>query len=83
MYVSTDEDQTFQENIKAAPYLANNYQVLADGSGYLVFDTEPAMNAYYNLTVGDDGPTKRNPYNGPARVYALTCGPGGTLNENT
>lgn len=72
-----------EEFIKAAPYLKKNYQILADGSGYLVFDTEEEMNKHYRLTVGNDGPTKQNPYQGPARVYALTCGPAGTVNENT
>lgn len=85
MYVCHDCGDTisYEEIIKAAPYLAEEWQILADGSGYLVFDTEDAMNTYFNLTVGDDGPTKQNTYNGPARVYALTCGPSGTLNENT
>jgi len=41
------------------------------------------LDAYYR-TVGDDGPTKLNDYNGPCRIYALTCDPfGQLLNENT
>ncbi len=80
------EDITWDEVHKAAPYLSvrdTDIQVLADGCGY-VFGTEAEVQQLYDLTVGDDGPTKLNPYNGPARVYALTCGPNGDfMNENT
>lgn len=71
---------------KAAPYLdaSKHHQLIGDGYGYLLFDTEEEMIKTYELTVGDDGPTKSNPYDGPARVYALTCSPEGQfLNENT
>jgi hypothetical protein len=53
------------------------------GEGFSVFDTEEDMNAFYDNIVGDDGPTKSNPYNGQIKIYALTCGPNGLLNENT
>ena len=80
---------------KAAPYLKTNEdmdyehicvceQICSDGWGILLFDTEEEMEKYYNLTVGDDGPTDTNPYNGDYRVYALTCDPiGQLLTENT
>src|SRR5687767_8195572 len=73
----------FTEVMKAAPWLDinndkdNHMQALADSSGYLLFDTEKEMELIYNNTVGDDGPTKTNKYNGLARVYLLTCGPDG------
>ena len=75
----------FQELTKAAPYLSDyNHQILLDESGYILFDSEEEMNDTYERTVGDDGPTKLNPYNGQARIYALTCSPEGELlNENT
>lgn len=79
-----------EELEKAAPYLATQdenedgmMEILGDEQGVLIFDTEEEMDHYYNLTVGDDGPTSLNPYDGKARVYALTCGPEGTRNENT
>lgn len=58
-------------------------QVLMDGEGFCIFDSEDEMRSFYDMIVGDDGPTKSNPYNGPIRVYALTCGPNGLMNENT
>ena len=74
--------------IKAAPYLDpkinDTLQILCDGSGILLFDTEEEREKHYYSTVGDDGPTKYNKYSGPGRVYALTCDPDGqTKNENT
>ena len=71
---------------EAAPYMAEDgfNQMLCDGSGFLVFDSEEEMYRYYDQTVGDDGPTKSNPYDGPVRIYALTCGADGqTQSENT
>jgi len=68
---------------EAAPYL-NFEQIMTDGIYILTFDTEEDMQHYYDLTVGDDGPTKLNPYNGNARVYALTISNTGELStENT
>jgi hypothetical protein len=41
------------------------------------------LKAFWSV-VGDDGPTKTNPYNGPVRVFACTYDPDGiTMNENT
>lgn len=74
---------------KAAPYLKSEGYALPiplifDGGGHLFFDTEEEMNEAFGQTVGDDGPTKSNPYDGPARVYTLTCSPEGKLlSENT
>lgn len=74
-----------QEIFKAAPYLKEvSSQILAEERGLLLFDSEEEMERYYDLTVGDDGPTASNPYNGPAKVYAATCSPTGRfLKENT
>jgi len=65
------------------PEADDYHQIMMDGEGFSIFDTEEEMDAFYDLIVGDDGPTKSNPYNGPIRVYALTCGPNGLMNENT
>ena len=82
----------FTEVIKAAPWidlnndLDNHMQSLGDGSGYLLFDSEKEMENIYYQTIGDDGPREQytNKYNGPAKVYMLTCNPDGqTMNENT
>lgn len=79
------EGDDYKEILKAAPYLNfhDDGQVIIDGQGYF-FGTQEEVNRRYNLTVGDDGPTATNPYDGPARVYALTCDDAGVLrNENT
>src|SRR3990170_256054 len=76
--------------ILAAPYLdfdsdqKNMVQVMGDCFGYMLFDTEEEMLRFYDMTVGDDGPTKTNQYNGSNKVYALTCDSKGEFqNENT
>lgn len=88
MFISFDWnfDDGPAEVFEAAPYLDphEHGQILADGRGYLLFDDEEEMERTYWLTVGDDGPTETNPYNGKIRVYALTCSRSGQfLNENT
>lgn len=91
MYINLYSSDTVEyseyycELFKAAPWLeGKNNQVIADESGFVLFDTEEEMNDTYERTVGDDGPTAKNPYNGRVRVYAITCDPEGqTMNENT
>ena len=73
---------------KAAPYLTyddnETMQAVFDGNAIIVCDSDKERDRLYNLTVGDDGPTKTNSYDGPVRVYALTIDrTGQTLNENT
>lgn len=86
MYISFTEDQSWREVCEAAPYLSmcKHTQVLMDGHGWMLFDSEDEMCDCYDRTVGDDGPTYLNLYNGSANVYAVTCSPTGELlNENT
>ena len=83
----------FDELSKAAPYLrafedgtehgSVTGQIIADELGVLIFDTAEEMDQHYDQTIGDDGPTETNKYDGPVGVYALTCGPEGLRNENT
>lgn len=74
---------------KAIPWIHRlnekaRWDLLCSGSGFFLFDTEQEMRDFYDLTVGDDGPTKLNHYNGQTSVYALTCSPDGQLlSENT
>lgn len=75
-----------EEILKAAPYLEHDrfFHVRFNFGGYIFADTEEEILDLYSQTVGDDGPTDRNPYRGPASVYALTCDPTGQLiTENT
>lgn len=86
MYISCAEFLGYEHLV--APYLdpedEAHYQIIDDGAGFILFNTKEEMEDAYNRTVGDDGPTELNPYDGPIRVYALTCGPDGELlTENT
>lgn len=83
-----DLNKYIEELYKAAPYLTREVltgqDTLFTGHVYLFFSSEEEMLEYYDATVGDDGPTKTNKYNGPVKVYAITCDPNGVLlNENT
>lgn len=83
------EEADLIEIRKAAPWISElpEYEIMlaiCEGYVYLFFDTEEEMKNVYNRTVGDDGSTDLNHYNGPWRVYAITCDPDGNLlNENT
>lgn len=88
MYASVSNPGLEHEEIlKAAPWASEStslWNLTVEDGVYLIFSSEKEMRAVYEQTVGDDGPTETNPYNGPARVYALTCDPeGNNLNENT
>jgi len=75
---------------KAAPYLKEMYtndssnvsQILSEGIAYFLFDSYKEMEKTFQLTVGDEGPTKLNKYKGPCRVYAITCNAKGVLQES-
>lgn len=94
--LDASDESYFDDIVKAAPYLNfdDHTQIFVEGSAYLLFDSKEEMEEHYWCTVGDDGPTPDfikerlniggNDYEGPCRVYALTCDPTGqTMNENT
>ena len=68
----------------ACPYFDElNMQAQSDGHAF-IFGTQEEIEERYWKTVGEDGPTKYNSYNGPVRVYAMTCNDKGQgMNENT
>ena len=79
-------DQYYKEVVKAAPYLdlEQDAVFISEEGGFIVFDKQDDMEKAFWATVGDDGPTKTNKYNGPVKVYAATCSAHGELlNENT
>ena len=85
-FMATFDPET--RTFPAAPWLDMDadhaWQGVADNRLFVLFDTEADMEHAYCLTVGDDGPTELNPYDGIGRVYALTCDPTGQMmNENT
>lgn len=86
MYIGFIEQENIAEVTEAAPYLDfdKHSEIFTDGRGWILFNSEEEMLNCYENTVGDDGPTELNPYNGKVSVYALTCSPEGQLmNENT
>jgi len=73
-------------SIRAAPYLSlkEHGQLITEGEGILIFEDNAEMEHYYKMTIGDDGPTESNPYDGIYRVYALCCDAEGKfIGENT
>lgn len=71
---------------RAVPFLdeAEALKLWHSDRAWLFFDSEAAMTEAFGQVVGDDGPTGSNDYDGPARVYAITCAPtGDLLSENT
>lgn len=83
-----DHPEFINDWAKAVPYLSiddnETMQALFDGYAIIECDSDKERDKLYELTVGDDGPTMFNKYNGPVRVYALTIDrTGQTLNENT
>jgi hypothetical protein len=76
------------EAMAAAPYLEDPkyfpFLLTPHVEMVILFDTREEMNKHFGMTVGEDGPTKSNPYKGPATIFACTCGPDGNLlGENT
>lgn len=88
MYARINKDP-WDELWSAAPWLAalsdeERGQALTDEVCFLTFESREEMERIYDQTVGDDGPTAVNPYQGMASVYALTISPAGEfLTENT
>lgn len=84
LYVSWDPGEDLVELDKAAPWLSDFAPYSYDGCAIVVCDSVKEMNNLYSQTIGDDGPTHLNNYNGRARVYAMTIDENGLgMNENT
>ena len=89
LFIAFDPDDSWDEVSKATLGLVHksrgeDLQILSDGCAFFLLDTEEECWKAYNQVVGDDGPTKLNPYDGPVKVYALTFGPDGQpITENT
>ncbi len=86
LYLSYGSPEDWWDITLAVPFLtAPKYgQAMVDGQAFILCDSEEECQQLYDQVVGDDGPTKINPYNGPIRAYALTVSPDGEfMNENT
>lgn len=72
LYVSWNiEDDDCEEIQKAAPYLKRE-NILSNYYTYILCNSSDELNELFNMTVGDDGPTKLNSYAGKARVFACS-----------
>ena len=59
-------------------------QLASDNCGFFLFDTRKEMDDAYLDFIGADGPTSRNAYSGPYKIYATTCNNEGVFErENT
>lgn len=84
VYISFDDMAPTTQVLKAAPYLNTDSEITWDGHGIIVCNTEAEMEKVFRQTVGDEGPTKLNKYNGSTRVYACTINNKGEMvNTNT
>jgi hypothetical protein len=75
-----------REMRKAVPYLdyVDATKLYCGQQLFLVCDDKKECHKLFDQTVGDDGPTLTNSYNGYARVYAEIIGPDGkSRGENT
>jgi hypothetical protein len=75
------EPSELQRAVPLLPY--ENVLDLCFRNVFVMFDTREEAKAFFDTVVGEDGPTKTNPYNGPANVYACWGGPEGIISENT
>lgn len=88
IWIKEECDNPYTEAIKAAPYLADDIDgvgFIVNGGGYLLCDSKEEAYKLFYQTVGDDGPTKYNSYNGSmCKIYACLCDDKGQiLTENT
>lgn len=74
LFISFDTSCIQEEVIEACSFLDldEHRQIIFDGIGYFLFDTEEELWQHYKMCIGEDGPTELNNYNGPLVVYALT-----------
>lgn len=89
LYLSVSSSADDTDDIAcAAPYLdsidGEAWFRLSTGEPLYVFGEEADLRRMFEATVGDDGPTATNRYDGPARVYAMLVSPtDGVMTENT
>lgn len=69
----------FGEVQKAVPYISMQDLFGMGGNTMFLFGPCKEIESRFWQTVGEDGPTPENTYDGPARVYAITCDQNGHL----
>lgn len=82
-FIGTD---AFSQLKKAVPMITDYGELVKLFTGdtlFVEFDNSDAARDFFDTVVGDDGPTRLNSYNGPARVFACLSGPNGLITENT
>jgi len=84
-----DAENPSAQVCQAVPLLADlsdtaRSQLLADGLGFVFFETIEAMREAAEQIVGPDGPKRQHTYRGPAYAYAVACdATGQILGDNT
>jgi hypothetical protein len=84
-FSSDDPGYTIADLMLAAPYLnpEDHGQIMCDGVGYIVCETEEEQQRIFWQTRGDSH-CEANAYDGPVKVFALTFNARGEgENENT
>lgn len=85
LYISWLDDANIHNILEAAPYLTmdDDYQMLSDCTGVVLCESEKEVWKIFDQTVGDEGATEANQYDGPGNVYACIMGPEGAIHTNT
>src|SRR4249919_1611152 len=85
LYLSVSgQTPSVSELRKCVPYLSYDDAVTLLTGPVVIFGDKEDILRWFWATVGDDGPTKTNPYTGPAKVFATTWGDDGLgRNQNT
>lgn len=92
LYLSFDPSEEFspQDHQEACPFLDlsdvasdnEDWQALMDEHMFVLCEDYEECYRLFESVVGDEGPTKTNPYNGDCRVFAMTINNNGEI-ENT
>jgi hypothetical protein len=85
LYLSTGDVLQPSAPDSPVPFLTMKERLDLTLNGWMILlsDTEAKIMTLFHQAVGDDGPTRDNPYKGKARVYAYVTGPSGGITENT
>jgi hypothetical protein len=84
LYLSTGDVLQPSAPDSPVPFLTMKERIDLTCNGWMILLSDEAkIMVLFHQVVGDDGPTRDNPYKGKARVYAYVAGPSGGITENT
>ena len=89
LYLAFPDDVFNPDELKkAVPFLdlgiggtevEGDYQAISSDYMFVLCESEKECYKLFDQVVGDEGPTKSNPYDGPMRVYAVTINSDGQV----